>query len=207
MHTNPAFRKTEDTEALDFARMRGFGTLCLSTDGGAPHLSHIPFLLNDNGGTADLHLTRSNPIARACREPRKVTLAVTGPDGYISPDWYGLDDQVPTWNYVAVHLIGTLHPLREDRLEPMLAAQSEAFETFLPKTPWTMDKMSDDLKSRFFRMILPFELQIEEVQSTFKLNQNKPDEARLRAAAHVTEGFGSDLEALAELMRRPPQTS
>jgi transcriptional regulator len=31
------------------------------------------------------------------------TLIVNGVDGYISPDWYGIDGQVPTWNYVTVH--------------------------------------------------------------------------------------------------------
>ncbi|WP_370311635.1 FMN-binding negative transcriptional regulator [Sagittula sp.] len=204
MHTNPAFRQTEETVALDFARSRAFGTLCLST-GAAPHLAHVPFLLAGDGRTVDLHLTRSNPIARACREPREVTLAVTGPDGYVSPDWYGLDDQVPTWNYVAVHLSGTLQPLPPEDLPDMLARQSAAFEDFIPgKTPWTMDKMSEETTARFLRMILPFRLQVAQVDSTFKLNQNKPEDARRSAARHIEEGFGSDLAHLANLMRTPP---
>ncbi|EBA07773.1 FMN-binding negative transcriptional regulator [Sagittula stellata] len=204
MHTNPAFRQTDETVALDFARSRAFGTLCLSTEG-APHLAHVPFLLAEDGRTIDLHLTRSNPIARACRVPREVTLAITGPDGYVSPDWYGLEDQVPTWNYVAVHLSGILHPLQPEELPGMLARQSAAFEDFIPgKMPWTMDKMSEDTTARFLRMIQPFRLEILSVASTFKLNQNKSANARHNAARHVEEGFGSDLTRLADLMRTPP---
>ncbi len=206
MHPNPAFRSTKEARALAFARSRSFGILTLSTEG-APLLAHIPFLLSQDGTCVDLHLVRSNPICRALGEVRPATLAVTGPDGYISPDWYGVDDQVPTWNYVAVHLVGELEQRPEAELEPLLAAQSAALEAFLPKTPWTMDKMTSETRARFLRMILPFRLQVSEVHSTFKLNQNKPDLARQRAARQVEDGFGSDLNALADLMRMPPTDS
>lgn len=74
-----------------------------------PFLSHVPFLLSGDGSEARLHLVRSTPITRALlTAPRAARIAVSGPDGYISPDWYGLADQVPTWNYVAVHLTARL---------------------------------------------------------------------------------------------------
>ena len=61
------------------------------------------------GDAVWLHLVRSNPIARsACRAGAGCDDRGVGPDSYISPDWYGVPDQVPTWNYVAVHLRGTL---------------------------------------------------------------------------------------------------
>lgn len=205
MHPNPTFRKTAAPEAIAFARARSFGILIAATTE-VPDLAHIPFLLNEDGTEAQLHLARSNPIARACTAPLPVKLAVSGPDGYISPDWYEMDDQVPTWNYVAVHLTGTLHPMPPDSLPDMLAAQSAAFEDFIPgKTPWTMDKMSEDTTTRFLRMILPFRLEVAAIDSTFKLNQNKPDEARHRAARAVTQGFGMELGQLSDLMRTPPR--
>lgn len=204
MHPNATFRRTDEALAQQLARSRAFGTLAISTDG-PPLLAHVPFLLTEDGTEADLHLVRSNPIARACQAPMPATIAVTGADGYVSPDWYGIDDQVPTWNYVAVHLIGTLHPLPLDNLEEMLARQSAAYEARLPgKAPWTMDKMSAETKARFLRMILPFRLKITEIQSTFKLGQNKPDAVRRAAAEHLAEGFGNELEDLADLMRSPP---
>ena len=205
MHPNPAFRETDTQRALNTARNRGFGMLLLSS-AGAPLIAHVPFLLSDDGGRADLHLVRSNPICRVCAEPQSATLAVSGPDGYVSPDWYGIDDQVPTWNYVAVHLTGRLHALPGEALEPMLAAQSAAFEgRLLPKAPWTMDKMSAETKARFMRMILPFRLEITEVQSTYKLNQNKPDDVRRAAAEAVTGGFGAELQDLSDMMHSPPE--
>ncbi|MGP6089707.1 FMN-binding negative transcriptional regulator [Antarctobacter jejuensis] len=205
MHPNKTFRQTDEAQALPFARDRAFGLLTVS-NAAAPLIAHVPFLLSESATEADLHLVRSNPIARACGDGLPATMAVSGPDGYISPDWYGIDDQVPTWNYVAVHLTGTLRPLPASDLEDLLTRQSAAYEARLPgKAPWTMDKMSAETRARFLRMILPFRLEITDVQSTFKLNQNKDDAVRLAAADAVATGFGSELERLAQLMQAPPK--
>ena len=66
---------------------------------GTPIAALIPFHLSDYDKTAYVHLLRSNPIIRATRDlaaPEK--LMITGPHGYISPEWSGIDDEVPTWN-------------------------------------------------------------------------------------------------------------
>ena len=181
MHPNPAFRQTPLDRNLDFARTRGFGALAVNGPIG-PILAHIPFILSPDGGFADFHLARSNAVIQN-GVPAGGVLAVTGPDAYISPDWYGMVDQVPTWNYVAVHLRGTVHPLPEDMLEPHLIALSDMFEARLsPKPIWRSTKMTDGVMARMMRMILPYRLQISTVDGTWKLGQNKPAEARLGAA-------------------------
>jgi transcriptional regulator len=199
MHPNPAFRGELAERNLAFARTRGFGTLAVTANP-APLLSHIPFLLSDDGTSADLHLVRSNPIARLGATP--AVLAVTGPDGYISPDWYETPDQVPTWNYVAVHLRGRLEPLPHEALRTLLDRLSAHFEAELaPKLPWTAAKMTPDALDRMMRQILPFRLHVETVDGTWKLGQNKPETARLGAAGHVAGGVGAELTTLSALMR------
>lgn len=201
MHPNPAFRARSESDHLAFAHSRGFGTLAVNGSYG-PLLSHVPFLLDLETRQAEMHLVRSNPIARL-GEPVPAVLSVTGPDGYISPDWYGVPDQVPTWNYVAVHLRGVLRPLEGDALRGHLDRVSDHFERALPgKTPWTTQKMSVDAMDRMMRQILPFQLEIEAVDGTWKLNQNKTDAARAGAAEGVAAGTpGSETAALATLMR------
>lgn len=199
MHPNPAFRNTPQERNIAFAKERGFGTLAVSTDDG-PLLAHVPFLLNDSASEADLHLVRSNPICRLA--PAKAVIAVTGPDAYVSPDWYDTPDQVPTWNYVAVHIRGELEALPHGSMRDMLERQSAAYEARLEgKKPWVMDKMSDGVADRMMRMILPFRLSITSIDGTWKLNQNKDDAARLRAADHMTGSIGSEQAALAALMK------
>ena len=199
MHPNPAFRKSDTERNIAFARSRAFGVLAVNADTG-PLLSHVPFLVADDGTGADLHLVRSNPIARLGTVP--AVIAVSGPDGYVSPDWYDVSEQVPTWNYVAVHLRGRLIPLPHTAMLDMLDRQSAAYETRLErKPPWTTGKMSDGALQRMLRQILPFRLEITAVDGTWKLNQNKPEAARRRAADHVADGLGQELDALARLMR------
>jgi transcriptional regulator len=201
MHPNPAFRQTPADANLAFARDRGFGLLSVNGEGG-PLAAHVPFLLADDGSIADLHLARSNPLARAAL-PAPALIAVSGPDAYISPDWYDLPDQVPTWNYVAVHLRGMLHPLPSETLRAHAEALSARFEAdLLPKPPWVSSKMSEGVMDRMMRMILPFRLAITSVEGTWKLNQNKPALARRAAAdALAARSAGSPGAALARLMR------
>ena len=79
MHPNPAFRQSPASRNLAFAHDRGFGVLAVNAPAG-PLLSHVPFLLAEDGGAAELHLVRSNPIARALGGPQPAVLAVSGPD-------------------------------------------------------------------------------------------------------------------------------
>lgn len=205
MHPNPAFRGETSARNLAFARQRGFGVLAVNDDHG-PLISHVPFLLNETGTQAHLHLVRSNPIVRLLDDPCPAVIAVSGPDGYISPDWYGLPDQVPTWNYVAVHLRGTLRRLPDDGLRPILDAVFDHFEDGLaPKPPWRSAKMDPKAMDRMMRAIVPIRLDIDTVDGTWKLGQNKPEDARLGAAEGVGNGTaGQDTQALARLMREPP---
>ena len=171
--------------------------------GEAPLLSPIPFLLSDDGALAEFHLVRSNPIARV--GVTNAVIAVTGPDGYVSPDWYGADQQVPTWNYVAVHLRGRLVPLEHDALHDILVRQSAAYEARIDgKAPWTFDKMTPDVVTKMERMIVPMRLEVETIDGTWKLGQNKDDPVREAAAAQMQTGFGQELAEIAKLMGDPP---
>ena len=199
MHPNPAFRKTAADRNLAFARARGFGVLSVNGPDG-PLMAHVPFLLSDDGTTADLHLARSNAVI-AAGLPAQAVLAVMGPDAYISPDWYGVEDQVPTWNYIAVHLRGTLVQLPDDAMDGHVNALSDTFEARLaPKPIWKSTKMGDGVMDRMKRMILPFRLQITTVDGTWKLNQNKPTAARAGVIAALDAQGGAAAD-IAQAMR------
>ncbi len=207
MHPNPVFRKATDCVNLEFAAERGFGTLAVNADP-APLLTHIPFVLDQDTRTVDLHLVRSNPIVPILKSPQNVVISVTGPDSYVSPDWYNAPNLVPTWNYVAVHLRGTLTRLPQAQLATVLNRLSENFETrLLPKPVWTSDKVDPESLAKMMRILVPFRLEISNIQGTWKLGQNKPTAARSSSASAVSaDGIGQETTALANLMRNPPTT-
>ena len=204
MHPNPAFRNTPTERNLDFARARGFGVLSVNGADG-PVMAHVPFLLSDDGHHADLHLARSNAVIAQGLAARAV-LAVVGPDAYVSPDWYGVPDQVPTWNYIAVHLRGDLVQMPLDTMEGHVNVLSDTFEARLaPKPVWKSSKMGEGVMDRMMRMILPFRLTITAVEGTWKLNQNKTAAAR-QGVIGALEARGGQPAEIARAMRDVPET-
>ncbi|MGI9624334.1 MAG: FMN-binding negative transcriptional regulator, partial [Acidimicrobiales bacterium] len=151
----------------------------------------------------ELHLVRSNPIARLLDTPRSAKLAVMGPDSYVSPDWYELDDQVPTWNYIAVHVTGSLSASPDEELRGVLERESAFFEAKLaPKPPWLMDKVEPVALEKMMRAIMPCRIDIAEIHGTWKLNQNKSANVRIATAARITaSGIGAEVGSLADHQR------
>lgn len=199
MHPNQTFRQTDPIDALQFASDTGFGVLAVNGTE-SPLFAHVPFYVE--GDSVYLHLVRSNPIARICKTRLDAKLIINGPHGYISPDWYGVEDQVPTWNYIAVHLIGALEPLPAEELRTLIDRLSDKFEEQLtPKPVWKSAKVDPDAMAKMMRVIQPFRLDIQDVDSTFKLNQNKSDAARRGAAdALARSDVGSETNRLAAFM-------
>lgn len=199
MHPNPIFRSQDRAKSLALAARRGFGVLTVNGENG-PLAAHVPFVLSADQTVVGFHLMRSNPIARS--RDAKALLAVSGPDAYISPDWYGVEQQVPTWNYVAIHLRGTLKKLPAAALEPHLRALSTEFETrLLPKPVWELDKVSPENRHKMMRMLVPVALEITGIDATWKLGQNKPESAQVSAAdALKTSATGAETAALSALM-------
>lgn len=196
MHPNSSFR-WDDREALrGFAEAVGFGMVFANTPDG-PRVAHIPFVFLDESRIG-FHLAKGNGIAKHL-DGADALLVVNGPDGYISPDWYGIDDQVPTWNYLSAEFEGQVTQMDADGLIEQVDALSAMQEQRLsPKTVWTRDKMSEGLFVKMTGAIRGFEMRVTGWRGTSKLGQNKSETVRHRAA-DAAEAAGN--KAIAHLMR------
>ncbi len=196
MHPNSAFR--HDDRALLEAMIDeiGFGMVFASTPDG-PRVAHTP-LLQTGDGAVQFHLARGNALTKYL-DGMTALVVVNGPDGYVSPRWYGDDQQVPTWNYVTLELEGRVRRMDQDGLVTMLddlTTRQEA--TIAEGSPWTMDKLTDESLRGKLAAIVGFEMEIQAWRPTFKLSQNKSAEDRNAVAAGL-EAQGSP--AIAQLMR------
>ncbi len=190
MHPNRALAWDDRDAMLDFVADIAFATVVV--DG--PMLVHVPVLVAAPDRIR-FHVSRGN---RAKLEERRAIVSVLGPDAYISPDWYGQEDQVPTWNYLAVEAEGPLRRLDEPELVALLDDLSAAHEARLaPKPAWTRAKMTPGRFEGMLKAIVGYELAIEALRGTRKLGQNK-DDATLRAAAAGLAPFNPALAALME---------
>jgi len=175
MHPAPQFRTEDEARLLAHLLEHPLATIVGAPEG-RPLVAHAPMVARRlAGGLAlDFHLSRRNALAPHLAAGFRALAVSLGPDAYISPDWYGSEDQVPTWNYVTVEAEGPVGPLDETGLVALLdslSAQEEA--KLLPKRPWTRAKMAEGTFERMLRAIVGARLTVERLEGTFKLGQNK----------------------------------
>ena len=196
MHPHPRFAWTDRGEMLGFIADIGFCSIFVSGDSG-PVVFHVPVVVHAPDRIR-FHISRSNR-GSAGLDGARALLSCLGPDAYVSPDWYGTPDQVPTWNYIAAEAEGPLRRLSEDELAALLDDLSDAHEARLdPKPRWTRGKMSAGRFEAMLKAITGYELAIEQLRGTRKLGQTK--------SVSETEGAIAGLEGaghheIAGLMR------
>ena len=174
MYIPPVFR-TDDALAWDYVSKRGFGTVVAVADA-IPVAAHVPFIAtaDADGRRLAFHIARANPLHEILAASSQALVIVSGPDSYISPDWYVSSNQVPTWNYVSVHLTGVARVLPSDAALAQVEALSARFEARLwPKRPWTMGKLQPEIRDRMLAAIVPLEITVATIEAQWKLGQHK----------------------------------
>jgi transcriptional regulator len=198
MHPASAFRDLDEARLAALVAERGLA-LVVGVADGRPLAAHAPVLLD--GRRARFHLSRANPLSAALVESRRALAVVTGPDAYVSPDWYETPDQVPTWNYLSVEMEGPVVLLDEAGAAKQLDDLSAHFEARLaPKPPWTRGKMEPARFEALLGGIRAFEMTVERLEGTTKLSQNKPPEVVGRIAQALASLDDPGSQAIARLM-------
>jgi transcriptional regulator len=205
MYIPAAFQQTDRQALFDFIDQNSFGLLVSQVEG-EPFASHLPFLLDRSSGqqgTLIGHLALANPQWRQA-EGQHVLAVFSGPHAYISPTWYEAENVVPTWNYAAVHVYGTLHVVRdEEALAKILADFVAFYESALPR-PWTFDANSD-FAGKMMKAVVGFRIEISRIEGKWKLNQNRPQEQRQRVVRVLDTFTDDNSRGVADLMKNAPE--
>lgn len=165
MYVPKHFAMTDTREINRFIAANGFGQLVASVEDQL-WATHLPLLHDPAAGLLRGHIARGNPQWRAL-DGQQVLVILAGPHGYISPGWY-TDPGVPTWNYQAVHIRGTVRCLHdEESLQAIVTGLTQQYEAGL-ESPWVPDFDRDKLRG-----IVGIEVAIEELQCKYKLSQNR----------------------------------
>lgn len=132
-------------------------------------LTYRPDAAGEGLGSLIFHVTRVNPV---WKEPHlgQALAILSGPDGYIHPDWYASNAEapgVPTWNYVTVHAWGPL-VVHDD---PVWLR--EAVWEMSDRFGYDSGQVDDVAIERLLRAIVGIEVPIERIEAKAKLNQNR----------------------------------
>jgi len=192
----------KDKEAIySFIRENSFAIL-VSVKDGLPVATHIPLLLeNSLSGEYVLvgHISKGNEQKKTIVEGTKVLCIFPGPHAYISPRWY-TELNVPTWNYISVHVYGTIRRMEGEELKNTLSRLVDYFENIMPH-PMKMEEIPEKTFNDDFRGIVGFEIKIDEVQAASKLSQNR-DAASYQMVINQLKKGDTSSQQVAEAMQQ-----
>lgn len=199
MYVPPAFRIEDRDEIYAFVERNAFGTL-VSRNAGTQIATHLPFVVVRNGENVVLrgHVARANPHWRELESAESLAIFL-GPHAYVSPRWYESRDNVPTWDYMAVHAYGLARVVKEPgRVLEFLAELSDRYERSAG-APWRVDDLDERKRDAFLAAIVAFEMPVSRLEASFKLSQNRTEKDRAGVVAALLAEGRSDL---AEEIRR-----
>lgn len=202
MYIPPHFQQKDLQEALRIIRENSFATL-VSQVNDRPWATHLPLLLQESPEgelTLHGHLSRGN-LQRRSLEGRKEMMAIfQGPHAYISSTWY-TSQNVPTWNYAAVHVYGEVEILEGEALRESLSELVDTFEQYTG-TGLSMRDLPEAYLNRMIRGIYGIKMTITELQAAHKLSQNRDKESYENIVERLETSPSEQERHMAELMKR-----
>jgi transcriptional regulator len=140
---------------------------------------HLPLLLE--GNTLIGHMAKANEAWKTL-DGRSALFIFHGPHAYISPTFYGTQSNVPTWNYVSVHVRGKV-TITEDEafLKRAILELSRKYDP-----AFDIEKNIEENK-KLFSAITGIRVEISEVFGKFKLAQSKPESERQSVISAIQE--------------------
>jgi transcriptional regulator len=191
MYHRPAFAETDLDRIAALVTAHPFGLLVTHGARGLD-ASPIPFAVARDGKALvlDAHLAAANP---QCADIGGEALAVfSGPHAYVSPGWYRTQPAVPTWDYAAVHVHGTLEPVT-DR-EPMAAMLRELSR--LDPNGFDLDTLPEKFREAMLGGIRAFRLRSTRIEAQWKMSQNRSTADREGVIAALRAGGQHDVADL-----------
>lgn len=197
MYIPTAFREENIEKLVAFMRANSFATL-ISVRDHVPVASHVPLVvtLQDNVVTLTGHLAKLNPQWQSFGEHESLAV-FTGPHAYVSPSAYEKHENVPTWNYIAVHAYGvpqtiTLNSSRKS-MDTMIDAM---IDTYGPDYKSQWHSLSDGYRDGMMHGIVGFEIIVTRLDGKYKLSQNRSSADQANVAHALLQSSEPDAQAI-----------
>jgi transcriptional regulator len=214
MYIPSLFLETDLDKIAQFIKTHPLGLMVANVDGDLVG-NHLPFMALSGGiavGSKLIsHTAKANPIWKVGEKKQKVLLVFSGFETYISPSSYPSKGEthkvVPTYNYLSVHINGTLSAIQgeEDKYH-IVKILTEKMESSR-KNPWAVSDAPKDYIETMLANIVGVELVIEKMEAKWKVSQNRPardrqgviDDLRENANDSNSIGMASLIEGMGGL--------
>jgi len=197
----PKHNRQEDASAL-LAYMRAYSFAALATSGSAGlTATHLPFVIEEQEGRITLlaHMAKANPQWRDFAGGGDALVIFMQPHAYVSPRLYDSRQNVPTWNYVAVHAYG--RPLLIEERVAKLELQKKLIAQYDAGYLEQMAELPESYIDAKLAAIVSFSIEVTRIDARYKLSQDKNPAERERIVRELEASGDSVAAETAQLMR------
>ncbi|WP_071795799.1 FMN-binding negative transcriptional regulator [Natronohydrobacter thiooxidans] len=140
--------------------------------------NHIPLLSKPDGSLIG-HVAKANDMHQTIADGQEVLAIFTSMDAYVSPNFYPSKQEhhrhVPTWNYVTVHVHGTIR-FQHDRQakHAVVGLLTRLHERRVNgDAGWKMGDAPADYMATMLENIVAFRITPTRIEAKSKLSQNR----------------------------------
>lgn len=195
----PKYYREEDRQRiLAFLKQNNFAAL-VTFDGEKPIATHTPVEVveSENGWMIYGHLSRANP-QRKTFDGQEALLIFQGAHTYISARWYTEVD-VPTWDYMIVHVYGRVREIQGDELYSVLSRLVERHEA---ATSYRLEGLPQDMVRKEIKGVFGFVMEVTRIDAGYKLSQGKTEEERGSIVSELERRGDEYSKEIAEAIRK-----
>ena len=188
------YREEDHQKLLAFLKQNNFAAL-VTFDGEKPIATHTPVEIveTENGWTIYGHISRANAQKKTFGD-NEALLIFQGAHTYISARWYTEVD-VPTWDYMIVHVYGKVREIQGDELYSVLSRLVENHES---NTSYRLEGLPQDMVQKEIKGVFGFVMEVTRVDGGYKLSQGKTEEERTNIASELEKRGDKDSKVIAE---------
>ncbi len=175
MYDLPYHKENNEEIIKEFIDRYSFAFLTACDFQNMPVATQVPLFIEDGNGKKVLrgHLMKNTDHHKAFLHNENVLAVFTGHHTYVSGTWYSNPFQPSTWNYMSVHIKGTIRFLDEDALIDVLRKTTLHYENHNSESSTIYDNLPPAFMQKLIRAIVAFEIEIKETDTVFKLSQDR----------------------------------
>ena len=175
MYDLPYHKENDPHVIKDFVDRYPFAFLTGCDPENKPIATQVPVFIEDQGSRKILrgHIMKNTDHHKAFMHSSNVLVVFTGHHTYVSATWYSNPYMASTWNYMSVHVKGIIRFLDDAALEDVLRKTSLHFENQNQQSTTVYDNLPLEFKQRVMKAIVAFEIEVSEMDTVFKLSQDR----------------------------------
>ena len=179
MYDLPHHKEKDHEEIIQFMKDHSFVFLTGSDGANKPVATQIPVFMDEKEGKYFLtgHIMRNTDHHKAFEQNKNVLVVFTSPHTYVSATWYANPSVGSTWNYMSVHAKGTIRFGDTNELIFILKRLSLHYENNNRASSTVFDNLPAEYTERMMKAIVPFEIEINDLQHVFKLSQDRDEKS------------------------------